>query len=378
MYPTKQTLSSASKKPMKPAKRHVAWADKKNVMLVHKEEPFLNFPEIALLSTQDTPFEADDVADPVVCALCVTNDPREHTNCGFAPRIVAKADGPSWGWHKLPGEVRNKIYDLIYQEPMDVEIQWLKKHKYLTYWQYRIPRLQLNSTTTWGTREPSLLRARIWGRVFRKPDVDYDTIIRRDAILYPRRVRQFPHLKVQDPPGPAALLLTCRSINEEATKLFYGNCSFGFTSCHLMAKFLSQVGERAKGSITRVFIDHNNYVQSKWMYHADMKSKNDETWLKVCQNAADELTALKDLRVLLRVYDESSLDFPHSVRWPSWVKPLLAFRGRKLTEADVVLFCEEECSIGQSCGKLDRFARAIRKELLGAEYRGERTKFIPA
>ena len=253
----------------------------------------------------------------------------------------------------LPGEIRNKIYDLVFQHHV-FELQWNRPHNDLTYWvpgdsgaacldsSIRSPR--------WQRRDPKL-----------NPHLNPNASQRRRLFDLPcRQHSSIPNRPIyQLSPGPAALLLTCRQIHNETCSIFYGNNTFCFTSRTLLQKFLSSINVVSRASIQRLRLQHVTYGDPYRTSNCVWKELHDTGWDKACHQAAEELNSLKELSIRLRV-----CDVPLVLNLTaSWVAPFLAFRGRGLTKVEIHLSALADNKRLRAC------AQILREELLGVEYR---------
>ena len=187
-----------------------------------------------------------------------------------------------------------------------------------------------------------------------------------DATTISHRRRQFDLIRRSDlpgavqyelSPGPAALLLVSRQIHQETCPILYGNSSFGFSSRKLLDKFLSSINPIAKASIRSLYLQHETYGEPYEMECRRWKHLHDNRWEEACRKAADCLTSLESLSVMLLLHDRP-LDLNLKA---AWAAPLLAFRDRGLKKVAVVLVGGDE-KLMRSC------AGVVRRELLGSAY----------
>lgn len=103
----------------------------------------------------------------------------------------------------LPRELRSKICDYVFT-PDFYKICWADKTK--SSLTYQLP------------KRPAYASPRLDSSVSRR---------RRRLFDYPRRIRSNEVIEPYKPsPGPAALLLTCKLVNEEASSLLYSKSTF--------------------------------------------------------------------------------------------------------------------------------------------------------
>lgn len=209
----------------------------------------------------------------------------------------------------FPGEIRNVIYGYVFPREL-YEIRCLNKSaKSLTY---RSGTQALNGPTL----DPSVSRRRrLWD--------------------YPRRIRSnergIPLYELS--PGPAAILLTCKQIHEEASSLLYNNSTFTFSSLRALSTFLNTIRISCKQSIRSLHLKH--YTAGKLNLTNANKGKEgyDQKWLYLCWKLRDELCNLKELSIVLTIND-SPLVFGEDA---TWKVPLLAFEGIGLKRCSIIL-----------------------------------------
>lgn len=231
------------------------------------------------------------------------------------PAHTATQSAQQWPFSRLgpfldfPGEIRNVIYGYVFPREL-YEIRCLNKSaKSLTY--------RSGTQTLNGPRlDPSVSRRRrLWD--------------------YPRRIRSneggIPLFELS--PGPAAILLTCKQIHEEAASLLYNNSTFTFSSLRAFSTFLNTIRTSCKQSIRSLHLKH--YTAGKLDLTNAKKGKEgyDQKWLYLCWKVRDELCNLKELSIVLTIND-SPLVFGEDA---TWKVPLLAFSGIDLERCSIVL-----------------------------------------
>ena len=267
------------------------------------------------------------------------------------------------GFFKLPGEIKNQIYELVF-EPCDYEITWLKGKgkvtRTLTHLIYNVDRRDLDQTEAWGSSHLNP-RSRV-PKLFTSPALESNAAANRRLLRKPRSSR--PHLEasLDWAHTRAALLLTCRTIHKEAVSMFYGAQSFGFTSRRLLETFLSTINPAAKASITRLFLQHGTYGDPYLVADIPWKTLHDDKWAICCAKLGAELVNLRELHLHLRIND-------HPVQLnlqAAWVEPLRAFADKGLKVFGLELLVGTSNSKNNS--QLKHCAPVVRQVILGCEY----------
>lgn len=208
----------------------------------------------------------------------------------------------------FPGEIRNMIYGYVFPREL-YEICCLDKSaKSLTY--------------RFGT-QPS-----------KGPRLDPSVVRRRRLWDYPRRIRSNEHIPLYElSPGPAAILLTCKQIHEEASSLLYNNSTFTFSSLRALSTFLNTIRISCKQSIRSLHLKH--YTAGNLGLTNTNKGQEgyDQKWLDLCWKVRHELCNLKELSIVLTIND-TPLVFGEEATWKA---PLLAFSGIGLKRCSIVL-----------------------------------------
>lgn len=194
------------------------------------------------------------------------------------------------GFLDLPGEVRNRIYQYVF-EPKELAIHWLTPEKDLTFM------IQESSSPTF---EPgvwkclqyrnflSQRRSRISAR---GRFLGQQSIHGENDTLSPRLL---PH-------RPAALLLTCRRVNVETTLMFYSSHALHFYSPKTIYRFLTNVPPASKAAIKKLRV---HYSPTEAFYPSKdngYKYGKDREWQKMCQKLALHMKGLEELTICFDV-----------------------------------------------------------------------------
>ena len=238
---------------------------------------------------------------------------------------------------RLPGEVRNQIYELAFP-PKEFHIQWLTKDKDLTY--------------------------SIWrGGPLYKPLLDRTATARRRCQDYKRRSHEANPPKLVLAPGPAALMLTCKQIHNEVIGILYGGSCFAFNSVRVLEKFLDTINGIAKLSITKLYLRHGTYGEPRFQRDHWWKMQHDDRWEFACWRISKCCPNLRELEVRLQIND-----LPLNLNLKAnWVQPLLCFCDRKLKKFDLTLTVRS--GYGLDCPRLQNCAEVVRREVLDDAYK---------
>ena len=259
----------------------------------------------------------------------------------------------------LPGEIRNQIYELAFPR-QDFEIRKIKKSTGLSYWRYLRERSTLDPRFGWGCLAQTANSG--WMSFFWKPRVsEKSTRVRRMQNIK-RRTVDGVILPIQYTNSLLSMLSTCHQVRNEATTVFYGKSSFGFTSLHVMRRFLSSIGPMAAAAIQRIYIQHATYGEPCRTKDVHWKTAHDERWDEFCQDIGTCLPGLKELRVLLQVNERPlRVDLAED-----WVGPLLAFQRLRLAAFGLELVAGWCNSRKEK--ELNECSEVVRKLVLGDAY----------
>ncbi|KAL9134392.1 MAG: hypothetical protein Q9175_004431 [Cornicularia normoerica] len=277
--------------------------------------------------------------NPLVCLPCEPNTKR-------ALRYAPKGHFP---FLKLPGELRNKIYDYGIVKQY-YEIGWVDnnhKKKSLTY---RLPKL--------GKTQGPYLQPGATGR--------------RRQLDHSRRVPSQKRLAEGSiPPGPAALLTVCSKMHDEACSVFYSKSTFAFHGLGALRHFLDNLSPIATKALTRLVIKYRAYGEPNRTEDQVWKAKHDRLWEDLCWRIADQCTSLTRLSLDLTL-NKSPLWFaPFDIIdeagiGAKWIRPLWAFQDVGIQRCWVRLHC-----LSKDSSVLEVESWKVRKEILGASWKEE-------
>ena len=193
------------------------------------------------------------------------------------------------GFLDLPGEVRNRIYRYVF-EPKELAIHWLTPEKDLTFM------IQESSLPTF---EPAVWKC-----------LQYRNFLSQRRSRISTKARQLGQkcmpqenntLSSRLPHRPAALLLTCRRVNAEATLMFYSSHALHFYSPKTIFTFLSSVPLASKAAIKKLRV---HYSPTEAFYPSNdnnYKFGKDREWQKICQKLALHMKGLEELTICFDV-----------------------------------------------------------------------------
>ena len=247
---------------------------------------------------------------------------------------------------KLPGELRNRIYEYTISRQY-YEVGWVNnkcKTKTLTY---RLPKL---------------------GKAY-GPHLEADTARRRRQLDCHRRVPSQKRLEEGSIlAGPAALLAVCSKMHDEACSVFYSKSSFTFHGLGALRHFLNHLSPVAMESLTQLSIKYRAYGEPNRTEDQKWKAKHDQLWEDLCWRIADQCTALTRLSLDLTL-NKSPLWFaPFDLADKAgigarWIIPLWAFQDVGIQQCKVRLHC-----LSKDDSVLEVESWKARKEILGASW----------
>ena len=243
----------------------------------------------------------------------------------------------------LPGELRNRIYDLIFVKG-NIRINTLTRAKgLLTY------ELQQKD----GKWE---------GPVGKSRKEKNEAAHKRAA----RNRSRYHRIKSENPEpyyqagGIAALMVCCKAIYLETAPMWYSNFTWSFSSAGTMKTFINRMSHHALSGIHTVSLEHATYGIPLETNFYGYKRLHDEQFLNLCNNTAQALVNLQSFTVCLHINELAPAQL--DLKAP-WVMPLLAFAHRNLQHARVKFLTTR--GYGFDDEKLKAFANVVKRELLG-------------
>ncbi|OAL34406.1 hypothetical protein AYO20_06249 [Fonsecaea nubica] len=210
---------------------------------------------------------------------------------------VAKASRPEpspsskpFPFFKLPGEIRNRIYDLV------------------------IPEARVIISANHPQKELQLMKRREPLKKHKPPPH--------------RLLGQFT-----SNPTESGLLLSCRQMNREAVKFIYSRTTFCFDRVVVLRSFLKTIPEQARASIQALEITHVGYAEPTWLADRRWKLRHDAKWAMVLRQIQEQVTSLRHLTLDVTFFDwPCRLDFSEN-----WARPFLDLAGNGLHRVDFTL-----------------------------------------
>ncbi|KAL8745303.1 MAG: hypothetical protein Q9190_002561 [Brigantiaea leucoxantha] len=212
----------------------------------------------------------------------------------------------------LPGEIRNKIYDSIFPRQLYEIRKVLELRKQTVELTYHLP---------YSNTGPD-------------PAITPFAARRRRLFDLPRRLHSLEAIPPYAlSPGPAALLLTCKQINSEATSVFYSKSSFAFTTMRPLSRFLSLLRPLTKTYIKSLTLMHHTASLPPLVKDNLSKHRHDRLWADICWTIAADCESLEDFTLHLRIHDKP---FETGAR-AGWMDPLYAFMDLRFRKCDIKL-----------------------------------------
>jgi hypothetical protein len=253
-----------------------------------------------------------------------THEPQSSRSCTNSPTRHDDQTGPvlAFPFLSLPGELRNKVYDLVIPSS---HVLVIADH----------PQRELNKRRKlYSSAKPS--RYRLSGRILSIDDEEAD---------------------------PLGLIKSCRAISKEATKVFYSKTTPCFESLSVIDKFLNSASAAGIRCIRSISLSFAEYGEPRLTKNKGWKDKKDLRWQRTCARIATTLVGLHTLKLDLRL-----------ATWPttlgtdeSWTRPLMALKGNGFHLVQLTLrhhmFNDTRLALA---------ARRLENEMMTAEGREER------
>ena len=261
------------------------------------------------------------------------------------PRALRYERKGTFKFFELPGELRNKIYDLAIKE-QHFAIEWIcdnHKSKSLTH---RLPRVSKNA-----------------GHFLKldREDADQRRSLDQTAKKFKSRLPDEYFAKKT----PVAPLLVSKQMHEESSSVFYSKCVFAFHGLHILNCFLDRLLPTAKASITRLVIKYRAYGYPEFKHNQWIKNRHDRSWEDLCWRVTNECTSLSQISLDMvlnksPVYFCALDDIEASGMGTLWLRPLRAFQYVGIKRIWLRVYCpvKESAVLEVACWE-------IRKEILG-------------
>lgn len=249
-------------------------APKQKSMTLHRNRQF---------TLRDVPLSKGPRFQPVPLAV----SPPPLNPCPI--KVSSQVPFKPFPFFDLPGEIRNRIYDLIVEKSR-VLIERSHPNKELA----RLHQLD-------PTQKHKRPRSRLSG-VFSKHGAG------------------------------ASLLHTCQQMNAEAVEFVYARTTFCFDTMNTIHKFLETIPSHGAKSIETLEVVQKGYGEPQWTDDREWKLRHDSKWKKTLSRVRENLVALQTLKLNITVFD-----------WPcrlemdaTWAKTLINFAGTGLNQVTVV------------------------------------------
>ena len=285
-----------------------------------------------------------DLANPEIGLVLLPQEPQ-------TPRFERHVPSQPFNFFALPGEIRNRVYDLIIK-PRAFNIKWLhssQKSKSLTHY---------HVDTYLSTPRSRYVR-------LSQESKDRRIALRR-RLPEAERKKLFDDLYSRHSPCP--WLYVNRQMHNEAASVFYSKADFSFSLMGTLRHFLNHLTPPAKAGIRNLQITYNAYGHPARTSNRVWKQKHDQIWDDLCWRVSDECPSLTNLGLDLNYrksplrflpLDEAHLD----IFATEWMLPFWAFQSIGLKtcylriRSDIV-----EDTV------LRRESRRVRQEILGREW----------
>jgi hypothetical protein len=200
------------------------------------------------------------------------------------------------GFLDLPGELRNRIYDALFDE-FPLCIEWNRPPKDLGH------AIELRH----------------------KPRYRLSSML----LSEPPKTRQAG----QNSWIPLELLRVCRKVYDETYPLLYVKTELLIGSMVALDRFLNIAPPYGVKNIRKLHLVHSTYGEPLLLDMREWKIRHDKKWMKLCRRIAEDMTGLESVRIDLYIHDRPTrLDTR-----AAWAKPLLVLKGTGLDRVDVIL-----------------------------------------
>ncbi|ETN38754.1 uncharacterized protein HMPREF1541_06792 [Cyphellophora europaea CBS 101466] len=225
---------------------------------------------------------------------------------------------------ELPGEIRNKIYDLTIPRSHVLVIGSHPQREFQASQKHDLDPIR------------KIPRYRLSGHVLSLDTTDAD---------------------------PLGFLRTCRLINQEAVPVFYSKTTICFNNIKTIHKFLNIAPASGLQSVSKISLTISSYGEPRLTRDTKWKNKQDKRWEDTCARLARNMTNLRCLELDLRL-----------ATWPTqlsvnadWTTPLMKLKGDGLHSVHLTL---RHYRFNQT--RLGMAARQAADRMMTAEGREER------
>lgn len=181
---------------------------------------------------------------------------------------------------RLPGEIRNEIYRLVYATKRTVNM--------------RPDSEKSRSHPLHHTRQPAVAKAtRCLSIVPSQKGTFYNKTINVSKVPGQKRLPSINDVRWAS--SPISLLLTCKTISAEAGTILYANTSFFFEDPRRLSAFLIHTHPRNLLAIQNLSIHYQAYGRPCLVANIQWEHKHLEQWKFVLTMVADRVSNLKSL-----------------------------------------------------------------------------------
>lgn len=247
-------------------------------------------------------------------------------------KVPAQVPFKPFPFFDLPGEIRNRIYDLVVEESR-VLIERNHPNKELTCLHHLDP-----------TQKHKRPRPRLSG-VFSKHGAG------------------------------ASLLHTCQQMNAEAVEFVYARTTFCFDTMNTIHRFLDTIPPTGAKSVEALEVVQKGYGEPQWTDDREWKLRHDAKWKKTLSKIRVKMLALQTLKLNITVFDwpcRLEMDAP-------WAKTLINFAGDGLNRVNVVFehdrfSWEKVCETAQQLEKKMMSSEGTKKKIQEAKQQAQLEK----
>jgi hypothetical protein len=267
----------------------------------------------------------------------------------------------------LPGEIRNKVYDIVFEEcVVDVRMgsqpQFYDENIDRPFIDYqRQPYQKRNKKRQPGNRkpmekQPDIKNFQSWSNLNTESPKQSPVLLQNQSSVIPYKypkpqhwrggrggrsrmchsVLSLVHAADGNPADyivPFNLALSNRMIYNETLCLMYARTAFSIITTPALDRFLLVTPPKALQAIRGLEIFHETYGEPELTENRKYKLASDKRWSTTCKKIRDKLTDLKTLRLKLVLND-----------WPiqlemhdDWARTILYLRRNGLDRVDAVL-----------------------------------------
>lgn len=239
-------------------------------------------------------------------------------------KIPANIPFKPFPFFDLPGEIRNRVYDLVVEES---RVLIVRNH----------------------------------------PNKEWVHLQQADPTHKRKRPRSRLYGQFTQHGAGASLLYTCHQMNAEAVEYVYARTTFRFENMNTIHKFFDTVPAAGAQSIKALEVLQRGYGEPQWTDDREWKLRHDDKWKKTLGRVREKMLALQTLTLNITVFDwpcRLEMDAP-------WANTLLNFAGTGLDRVNVT-FEHDRFSWQKVC----ETAQQLEKKMMTSEGIKKKTKEI--